>query len=200
VVVRPGLRGDGLGGRRWRDAAARGDELRVDRGGAGGPVGERRVLGIGRAQVLRPGGRYALRAVKQRALLAVLDANSTVSADRLMEALWGEDQPASAPKMVQLYVSQLRKLLDGEQAAIITSGRGYELRLPADAVDAARFERLVEDEPFAADPAPGGAVAARARAVDRRRAAGTGRDLADKLGMKALAAKIERPDRLTAPP
>ena len=46
--------------------------------------------------------------------------------------------------MVQLYVSQLRRLLAGDDAQIVTHGRGYELRIPADAVDAARFERLVE--------------------------------------------------------
>jgi hypothetical protein len=46
--------------------------------------------------------------------------------------------------MVQLYVSQLRRALDADGAEIVTHGRGYELRLPADRVDAARFERLLE--------------------------------------------------------
>ena len=88
-----------------------------------------------------------LGARKQRAVLAMLglEANRTVSADRLAEGLWGEEPPSSAPKMVQLYVSQLRRLLDGNGAAIVTHGRGYELRLPADAVDVARFERLLDE-------------------------------------------------------
>ena len=88
-----------------------------------------------------------LGARKQRALLAMLglEANRTVSADRLAEGLWGEEPPSSAPKMVQLYVSQLRRLLDGNGATIVTHGRDYELRLPADAVDVARFERLVDE-------------------------------------------------------
>jgi peptide/nickel transport system substrate-binding protein len=87
-----------------------------------------------------------LGARKQRAVLAMLGlaANRTVPVDRLVEGLWGEEPPPSAPKMVQLYVSQLRRLLDGNGAAIVTHGRDYELRLPADAVDVARFERLVE--------------------------------------------------------
>ena len=76
---------------------------------------------------------------------SALEANRTVSADRLAEGLWGEEPPSSAPKMVQLYVSQLRRLLDGNGATIVTHGRGYELRLPADAVDVARFERLVDE-------------------------------------------------------
>src|SRR4051794_41835512 len=75
--------------------------------------------------------------------MLALQVNQAVSADRLSEGLWGERAPASAAKMVQLYVSQLRKLLRGSAAEILTRGRGYELRLAADRVDAARFERLV---------------------------------------------------------
>jgi YVTN family beta-propeller protein len=96
-----------------------------------------------------------LGAAKQRALLAMLalQPNQRVSARRLIEGLWGEQPPASAPKMVQLYVSQLRKLLDGNGSEIVTRGGGYELRLPADAVDAVHFERLV-DEATHADVTP----------------------------------------------
>jgi YVTN family beta-propeller protein len=110
---------------------------------------------------------------QQRAVLAMLalHVGRTVSVDRLIEGLWGGDPPASAPKMLQLYVSHLRPLLERGGVLIETHGRGYELRLPGDAVDAVRFERLVEeacprealalwrgdalvdlaDEPFAAD-------------------------------------------------
>ena len=78
---------------------------------------------------------------KQRAVLAMLalEAGRTVSADRLAEGLWGEEPPASAPKMVQLYVSHLRRVLDGDGVRIVTRGRGYELQLPDDEVDAVRF-------------------------------------------------------------
>ena len=84
---------------------------------------------------------------KQRAVLAMLalEAGRTVSADRLAEGLWGEEPPPSAPKMVQLYVSHLRRVLDGNGARIVTRGRGYELQLPDDEVDAVRFERLLEE-------------------------------------------------------
>ena len=86
---------------------------------------------------------------KQRAVLAMLtlEVGHTVSADRLVEGLWGESAPASAPKMVQLYVSRLRRVLDGNGARIVTRGRGYELQLPEEAVDAVRFERLVDTQP-----------------------------------------------------
>ena len=88
----------------------------------------------------------ALGAPKQRAVLAMLalQLGRTVSADRLAEGLWGEQPPASAPKMVQLYVSQLRRLLEGDGAQIVTHGRGYELRVTDGAVDAVEFERLLE--------------------------------------------------------
>ncbi|MGZ4201871.1 MAG: AfsR/SARP family transcriptional regulator, partial [Thermoleophilaceae bacterium] len=88
----------------------------------------------------------ALGGTKQRATLAMLalHVNEPVSSDRLIEALWGEEAPASAPKMVQLYVSQLRKLLGDGDGEIVTRGRGYELRLGSEQVDAVRFERLVE--------------------------------------------------------
>src|SRR3954462_14222461 len=83
---------------------------------------------------------------QQRAVLAMLalELNRTVSTDRLIEGLWSQRAPPSAPKLVQLYVSQLRKLLAAE-AEIVTRGRGYELRLPAERVDAARFEHLVAE-------------------------------------------------------
>ena len=92
--------------------------------------------------------RLILGGPKQRAVLALLalNANLTVSVDRLIEGLWGEEQPASAAKMVQHYVSQLRKLIvDDGGAKLLTHGRGYELRLDPEAVDAARFERLVDE-------------------------------------------------------
>ena len=84
---------------------------------------------------------------KQRALLAMLalQVGRTVSADRLVEGLWGEEPPASAPKMVQLYVSHLRPLLEGSGARIVTRNGGYELQLSGDEVDVVRFERLLDE-------------------------------------------------------
>jgi DNA-binding SARP family transcriptional activator len=105
---------------------------------------------LGPLEVDVDGRRVTLGAAKQRAILAMLAlrANRTVSADELMEGLWGEHPPATAPKMVQQYVSQLRRVLpdgNGAPAAILTRGRGYELRVPPESVDARRFERLVSE-------------------------------------------------------
>ena len=102
---------------------------------------------LGPVEATVQGRPIPLGATKQRALLAMLAlrANSSVSIDALIEGLWAGDPPATAAKMVQLYVSQLRRLLDGNGAEILTHGRGYELRLDADGIDAIRFERAVSD-------------------------------------------------------
>jgi WD40 repeat protein/DNA-binding SARP family transcriptional activator len=96
------------------------------------------------------GRSIALGGSKQRGVLAMLAlrANRTVSADELIDGLWADRPPPSAAKNVQLYVSRLRKALaaaaSDDEVRIATRGRGYELQLPDDAIDAARFERLVE--------------------------------------------------------
>jgi hypothetical protein len=88
----------------------------------------------------------ALGGAKQRAVLAMLalDANRAVPADRLVEGLWVEQPPPSAGKMVQNYVSRLRKVVNVDRGAeIVTRGRGYELRIDPEGVDALRLERLI---------------------------------------------------------
>src|SRR5918995_1775092 len=103
---------------------------------------------LGRVDAIVDGRSLPVKGGKQRAILAMLAlrANRAVAAGELIDGLWGDRPPASAAKNVQYYVSQLRKALasDDSGATIVTRGRGYELQLPDDAVDAARFERLVE--------------------------------------------------------
>jgi DNA-binding SARP family transcriptional activator len=109
-----------------------------------------RVRVLGPMEVTVGERRLELGAAKQRALLAMLalQANRAVPADRLVEGVWGEEPPASASKMVQHHVSRLRRLLaagNGAAAEIVTRGRGYELRIAADDVDALHFERLLAE-------------------------------------------------------
>jgi len=92
-----------------------------------------------------------------------------VSRARLVEELWGEDPPETAAKMVQIYVSRLRKLLEGERASgtsLVTRPPGYVLRVDPESVDASRFERLVREgrEALAAGD-PGGASRALRQAL-----------------------------------
>ena len=79
---------------------------------------------------------------KQRALLGalLLDANRVVSRDRLIDALWDEDPTATADKALQVYVSQLRKLLGRQR--LETQAPGYVLRVDPQDFDLARFMRL----------------------------------------------------------
>jgi WD40 repeat protein/DNA-binding SARP family transcriptional activator len=102
---------------------------------------------LGPTEVTCGKGAVPLGGPTPRAVFAMLalDAGSTVSAERLIDGLWGEDPPATARKLVQLYVSNLRKALanGSEPQAIVTHGRGYELQLDREHIDVARFERLL---------------------------------------------------------
>ena len=106
---------------------------------------EIRVLGP--VEVSAGGRPVAIGAGKPRALLVLLALHegSAVSTDRLVAGLWGDEPPATAAKMVQLCVSQLRKALAGADggAEILTRGRGYELCLGCEGLDARRFEQLI---------------------------------------------------------
>jgi DNA-binding SARP family transcriptional activator len=104
---------------------------------------EIRLLGL--VEASHEGRDVPLGGAKPRALLSMLalQANAPVAVDRLIEGLWGERPPATAPKLVQVMVSQLRKQLVDADAEIVTRGRGYELRLDPDRVDALLFERLL---------------------------------------------------------
>lgn len=102
---------------------------------------EFRVLGP--FDVLRDGRPVDLGAYRQRALLAllVLHANEVVSRERLIEELWGERSPGSAPNMVQVYVSRLRKALG--PGLLVTQSPGYVLRLGDAQLDVLTFADLV---------------------------------------------------------
>ena len=105
----------------------------------------------------------ALAGRKQRALLArlLLDANRTVAADRLVDDLWGDAVPGSAQKMVQVYVSRLRKVLPPE--TLRTRPPGYALVLEPEQLDLNRFETTVAEARAALDAGEAGRAADRFR-------------------------------------
>src|SRR4051794_23683078 len=155
-----------------------------------------RVLGHIEASIAdRP---VALGGAKQRAVLAMLglEANRPVTADRLIEGLWGEEPPASAAKMVQHYVWRLRQALADEDAGaeIVTRGRAYELRIDRELVDVCRLERLVGEATRAAESGDPGGAAREALALFH------GEPLADVAQEPFAGAEIRRLDelRLTA--
>ncbi len=76
--------------------------------------------------------------------ILLLRRNELVASDRLIEELWGEESPTSAGKIVQGYVSQLRRSLGVEgQARLRTRAPGYVLEVGDEEVDLDRFESLV---------------------------------------------------------
>ena len=131
---------------------------------------EYRILGP--LEVVGDGRPVVLNAPKPRALLLclLLRANEAVSADALIDAVWGEQPPSSAAKLVQVYVSQLRRAL-GEEA-IETRPPGYLMALEPEQLDAARFERLLaggRQAMAAANPALAASLLRRALALWRGR-------------------------------
>jgi DNA-binding SARP family transcriptional activator len=103
---------------------------------------EYRILGP--LEVIEDGQRVALAGAKQRALLAILllHANETVSRDRLIDDLWGDEPPETAKTALQVHVSQVRKDLGSE--AIVTRAPGYLVEVEEGQLDADRFEQLVD--------------------------------------------------------
>ncbi len=101
-----------------------------------------RLLGTLELRVWR--APVALGPAGQRALLArlLVDANRTLAVERLVDDLWGERAPRSAVKMVQIHVSNLRKLLPAEM--LVTRPGGYAVQIAPEALDFVRFERLRE--------------------------------------------------------
>src|ERR687884_62534 len=81
---------------------------------------------------------------RQRALLALLllRRGEVVPQDVLVEELWSGEAPDTAAKIVQLYVSDLRKALDPDRRLLVTQRPGYRLVVEPEQLDAARFERL----------------------------------------------------------
>src|SRR6185503_15884111 len=90
---------------------------------------------LGPLEVLVDGASIALGPPQQRALLALLllNANEVVSRDRIIDELWDERPPATAAKLVQVYVSALRKLIEpgrdgGPNRVLVTRSPGYVLQ------------------------------------------------------------------------
>jgi len=82
---------------------------------------------------------------RQRAVLALLaiHVGEVVPSERLITYLWGESPPPTAATSLQNAVSQLRKALGPE--VVETRAPGYALRAEKSAVDARRFEQLVDE-------------------------------------------------------
>ncbi len=81
---------------------------------------------------------------KQRAVVGLLGTNAgrVVSADRLIDELWGDDAPVNAANALQ-HMSRLRRALGPEH--VVARPPGYALEFDDAAVDAIAFERLTTE-------------------------------------------------------
>jgi LuxR family transcriptional regulator, maltose regulon positive regulatory protein len=98
---------------------------------------------FGELEAVASGVPVPVRGAKQRALLALLalQRGQPVSADRLIDALWGDGQAANPANALQAQIGQLRRTLG--PASILTTEAGYALTAGPDEVDVVRFEQLV---------------------------------------------------------
>jgi LuxR family transcriptional regulator, maltose regulon positive regulatory protein len=98
---------------------------------------------FGELEAVAAGVPVPVRGAKQRALLALLalQRGQPVSADRLIDVLWGDRQAANPANALQAQIGQLRRTLGA--AAILTTEVGYTLAAGPDEVDVVRFEQLV---------------------------------------------------------
>jgi DNA-binding SARP family transcriptional activator len=145
---------------------------------------------LGPLEVTNRTGIVALPGRRLRALLAMflLHPNEAISADRLAQALWGEDAPATSITTVRVHVSRLRRALDGDADLLTTSPAGYRLRVRPGELDSERFEDLVDT---ARSSMPADPEAARAALRDAL-AMWRGRPLADLASASFAEAAIAR--------
>ena len=88
---------------------------------------------LGPLEVTEQGRPLALGGRKRRALLTMLllRHGQVVSVDALIDGIWGEEAPAGAEHGVQVYVSELRKLLaDAEGSRSCEPPRATSSRSP----------------------------------------------------------------------
>jgi DNA-binding SARP family transcriptional activator/DNA-binding transcriptional ArsR family regulator/Flp pilus assembly protein TadD len=132
---------------------------------------------LGPLRVSDGGRTVSIPAAKQRVLLAclLLRAGELVTVDELAEAIWGDALPAQPRRVVQTYVTRLRKLL-GAEGLIQRRLEGYVIAVAPGDVDVGRFELLLEQ---ARDAAGSGDRQAEAAVLRQALGLWHGRPLAD---------------------
>jgi len=116
----------------------------------------REFLVLGPLEVRRDGMAVDLGSPKQRVVLAslLLARGAVVSADRLVDMVWGEFPPPAATTSLQAYISNLRRALRddaGDRSPIERVKPGYRLNLSDDRVDMLEFGSLAKQVRAATD-------------------------------------------------
>ena len=131
---------------------------------------------------------------KVRALLAdlLIHLGRPVSADRLIDDLWGDDLPVHPAGALQLKVSRLRQALENAEPGggelVAFRSPGYLLQVESDALDEGGFAALMERAGATEDPRVRAEVLADALALWRGPPLA---DFADAMFARAAIARLE---------
>ncbi|HEX6357934.1 BTAD domain-containing putative transcriptional regulator [Actinophytocola sp.] len=127
---------------------------------------------LGPLAVTHADGSVQLAGGLRRRLLAALLVNvrTVVSADRLIDVLWGDHAPRSALRSLHNQVWRVRAALDecapGSAEALVTQPPGYVLRIDPATVDSWRFEQAITEAVAESGTRPEYAVARLTEALD----------------------------------
>ncbi|MCL7382592.1 BTAD domain-containing putative transcriptional regulator [Streptomyces sp. 35G-GA-8] len=101
---------------------------------------------LGAIAVWRGGVPVDVGHARQRWVLGALlaDADGVVSADVLVDRVWGADAPGRGREALYGYMSRLRRVLSGLGADIVRDRGGYRLKVSAGSVDVHRFRDLAD--------------------------------------------------------
>ncbi|MCE7005282.1 tetratricopeptide repeat protein [Kibdelosporangium philippinense] len=112
---------------------------------------------LGPPEIQGPDGLAQPRGDRQHVLLSalLLQADRVVPVDQLIDAIWGDDPPATGPGALYTLVSRLRRVLDAAGAGerLISLPSGYRLHVEPGELDLARFRAHVERGRAADQPA-----------------------------------------------
>lgn len=110
------------------------------------------IRSLGPLEIVVAGLPVTLAARQQRVVLEclALRANSVVTSDFLAEAIWADNPPAKPGPQLQVYVANLRRILEPDRPKGVPSQRlvsqlgGYVLNVGEDELDLLRFRAQVE--------------------------------------------------------
>jgi DNA-binding SARP family transcriptional activator len=105
---------------------------------------------LGTLRISAKGAPIGAGGITQRAVLAylLLNSNNVVPNSQMLNAIWHDDPPLTARKMVHNSVAAIRKMLatharGADGPALVTQPPGYQLQVDQDSVDLHLFRRLV---------------------------------------------------------
>ena len=116
---------------------------------------------LGPVRAWRDGVELELGARQQRTVLALLlvSAGRPISIAEMVDAMWGQQPPATAVNSVQRNIGTLRRLFEPNLRLretgrwLVRVGTGYRMTVDAESLDLLRFQRLMASARKDSDPA-----------------------------------------------